>query len=317
MVGQSLDKVSFVEIDENAHEQRVDNFLFKTLKGVPKSHIYQLLRKGNIRVNKKRIKAPYKLQQGDILRLPPIRVSEKVEVKISDELESLIQQSVIYEDASLLVLNKPSGLPVHGGTGLSLGVIDVVRTIYKNSQSYELVHRLDKETSGCLVIAKKRSALKHLQEQFRQKTVRKEYQTLTKGWWKPSKQEVSSKLTKNVLKSGERMVVVDDSGKSAKSVFETLQKFDDASLMSVRIQTGRTHQIRVHADSSGHPVAGDEKYGDRRFNARLKKLGLKRMFLHAYGIRFTSPETEKLVNIVANLPSELMQVIDNIAKFGK
>ncbi|MGD9388856.1 MAG: 23S rRNA pseudouridine(955/2504/2580) synthase RluC, partial [Thioalkalispiraceae bacterium] len=274
-------RVQMLEISQDLAGQRLDNFLITRLKGVPRSLVYRIVRKGEVRVNKGRIKPDYRLKAGDIVRVPPVRVSETEVTTPAKSLQQRIQDSILYEDNALLVLNKPSGVAVHGGSGISHGVIEALRAQRPEAHFLELVHRLDRDTSGCLLIAKKRSALRNLHEQLRNHQVTKIYQTLVKGNWGDRKRTIDAPLRKNTLKSGERMVKVDAEGKAAKSRFEPLQCRAQASLVKVDLETGRTHQIRVHAAHAGHPIAGDEKYGDDTFNKAMRKMGLKRLFLHA------------------------------------
>jgi len=303
--------VRFIEIDEAQAGQRIDNFLLTLLKGVPRSKIYQILRKGEVRVNKGRIKAFYKIQAGDQIRVPPVRVAHREEVTTSSHLKRLLLDSIIYEDDELLALNKPAGIAVHGGSGVKAGVIEGLRAARPNDRFLELVHRLDKDTSGCLLIAKKRSALKFLQDQFRQQKTQKQYLALVKGNAKNKSYRVDLALKKNTLSSGERIVKVNTDGKHAISDFNVIASRKLASLYGVTIHTGRTHQIRVHAQSLGHPIAGDEKYGDDDFNRQMKNHGLKRMFLHAEKLTINTPQGKKL-KLAAPLDDELQSVLNNI-----
>lgn len=314
-------KVIFVEISADHAGQRIDNYLLCHLKGVPKSLIYRILRKGEVRVNKGRIKPEYRLKEGDMVRIPPIRQADKKEPgKASDKVLNQIESRILYEDKRIMVVNKPSGLAVHGGSGLSFGLIEALRELRPNDKELELVHRLDRDTSGCLLIAKKRSALRRLHEQLREGTMDKRYLTLLKGKWKGTSKWVDAPLLKNVIRSGERLVFVDPKGKEARTQFIPYSVGDTASLMTVKLDTGRTHQIRVHAQHIGFPIAGDDKYGDDEFNRQLKSKGLKRLFLHAYSLKFylPDPETgqdtsifveapldESLVNILKRLHIEL------------
>lgn len=308
---KSLQKPSFLEIEPDRDGQRIDNFLVSQLKGVPKSHIYRILRKGEVRVNKGRVKADYRLKAGDLIRLPPIRLSEKEATTPGAKLIELIDKHIIYEDKKLLVINKPSGVAVHGGSGVSFGVIEAIRALRPDCPYFELVHRLDRETSGCLIIAKKRSALRQLHELFRTDQMQKQYIALVKGPWKDGKRKVDLPLRKNVLRSGERMVEVLDDGKEAISYFELIERYKTASLMRVTLKTGRTHQIRVHAAHIGHPVAGDPKYGDSTFNQSMRALGLNRLFLHAAYIGFCLPDGEE-ISVSAPLSDELQQVLHKL-----
>ncbi|CAC9563704.1 LSU rRNA pseudouridine(955/2504/2580) synthase (EC 5.4.99.24) [uncultured Gammaproteobacteria bacterium] len=292
--------VIFQTIDEFAVGQRLDNYLLKHLKGVPKSHIYRVIRKGEVRVNKGRKKADYKLQIEDVVRIPPIRVAEPRSGKTSDSLKKLLTESILYEDKGLLVINKPSGLAVHGGSGIEVGVIEALREMFNTP--VELVHRIDRATSGVLLIAKKRSVLKDLHTQLVQHQMEKRYTALVKGTWSKKRHTIDAPLYQN-----SRCTVVDVKGKEALSHFQPLKNFDsiDAALVEVLIETGRMHQIRVHAQYVGHPLAGDDKYGDREFDRKLHAQGLKRLFLHAHQLTFTNPSTEEIQTVKAPLSVEL------------
>lgn len=269
--------------------QRIDNYLIAQVKGIPRSRIYKALRSGEIRVNSRRIKPPYRLQEGDQVRLPPWRPEATPTRQTPLHLQKLLQEAVVYEAPGWMILNKPTGLAVHGGTEVSSTVIDTLRAAKPGWQKAELVHRLDKATSGCLLVAKKHSALRALQAQFREaEGVEKLYLALVKGRL-AKRQTVDVPLIKNHLQGGERVVQVSAEGKTALSIFEPLQHFSLATLVLVRLKTGRTHQIRVHGAHIGHPIAGDEKYGDKEFNRRMKDAGLKRLFLHSAGLRFQDP----------------------------
>ncbi|CAB5505498.1 LSU rRNA pseudouridine(955/2504/2580) synthase (EC [Bathymodiolus thermophilus thioautotrophic gill symbiont] len=292
--------VIFQTVDEFSVGQRLDNYLLKHLKGVPKSHIYRVIRKGEVRVNKGRKKADYKLQMDDVVRIPPIRVAEPKSGKTSDGLKKLLTESVLYEDKGLLIINKPSGLAVHGGSGIDVGVIEALRDMYNTP--VELVHRIDRATSGVLLIAKKRSVLKNLHEQLVQHQMEKRYTALVKGTWSKKRHTIDVPLYQN-----SRCTVVDVKGKEALSHFQPLKNFDriDAALVEVLIETGRMHQIRVHAQYAGHPLAGDDKYGDREFDRKLHAQGLRRLFLHAHQLTFTNPSTEEIQTVKAPLSAEL------------
>jgi 23S rRNA pseudouridine955/2504/2580 synthase len=298
--------VSFQTVDEFSEGQRLDNYLLKHLKGVPKSHIYRVIRKGEVRVNKGRKKAEYKLQLDDVVRIPPIRVSESGQVEASDNLKQLLTDSVLYEDKGLLIINKPSGLAVHSGSGVTIGVIEALRSMYKDP--VELVHRLDRATSGILLIAKKRSVLKNLHEQLSQHQMEKRYTALVKGTWSKKRHTIDAPLYQN-----SRYTVVDAKGKEAISHFQPLKNFHqqdfEASLVEVLIETGRTHQIRAHAKHAGHPIAGDDKYGDPRFDAEIKTKGLKRLFLHAHQLTFTNPLTNEIQKVQAPLTQDLQDFL--------
>lgn len=280
-------RVQEITVTDSADGQRIDNYLFKILKGVPKSKVYRILRKGEVRINKGRVKPHYHLHSGDLMRIPPIRVAEREEPNPGKDQLNRIQRSIILEDSNYIFLNKPSGLAVHGGSGLSFGIIEGLRVLRPDADFLELGHRLDRETSGVLLIAKKRSALRAFQQLMQEGACEKIYQALVKGVWKIKEPKVDLPLLKNTLKSGERLVRVDRQGKQAISWFRPLESFKDATLMQIRLETGRTHQIRVHAQYLRHPIAGDPKYGDEPFNREMKNFGLKRLFLHASSLRFT------------------------------
>ena len=306
MNGLSKDSVSFVEIDESGESQRIDNFLFKYLKGVPKSHVYRILR-GEVRVNKKRVDQTYRLQLGDLLRIPPIRVAAK------DEVEQphipTVEFPIIYEDDAILAVNKPAGVAVHGGSGVSFGVIEQMRNARPQAKFLELVHRLDRETSGVLLIAKKRSALTAMHEIMREGNSDKRYFALVLGQWKNAKQHVKLPLHKFDTPQGEKRVMVREDGQASHTIFALQKSWAGFSLLEAQLKTGRTHQIRVHLSHLGFPIAGDHKYGDFARNKVLMKQGLKRMFLHAYSIAFSHPLTGEAMRLVAPLPKELESFI--------
>ncbi|WP_085284683.1 23S rRNA pseudouridine(955/2504/2580) synthase RluC [Colwellia chukchiensis] len=309
-------QVRFIKVDSEDAGQRIDNFLMKTLKGVPKSMLYRLLRKGEIRVNKKRTKPEYKLQNEDLIRVAPIRVSENTNV-VSTQLNVVanLEQQILFEDDRLIVINKPSGMAVHGGSGLSFGLIEALRALRPDARMLELVHRLDRDTSGCLVVAKKRSALRHLHEQLRNKTVQKYYHALVKGRWSSKLTRVTDALKKNDLKSGERVVVVDNiNGKAAETRYKVIQHYKNASLVRAFPVTGRTHQIRVHCQTKGHAIACDAKYGHEDFDQEMKSLGLKRLFLHAASIEFTHPLSEQRIKVEAPLEPSLEKLLKKLTK---
>ena len=307
--------VQFITIDAEQDGQRIDNFLKTQLKGVPKSLIYRMLRKGEVRVNKKRIKPEYKLCVGDEIRVPPVRVAEENALPSSrlSSVQALAHQ-ILFEDDAIIVLNKPSGLAVHGGSGLSFGVIEGLRALRPESRFLELVHRLDRDTSGLLLVAKKRSALKHLHEQLRVKTMRKQYLALVRGQWQPHVKVVNAPLLKNILQSGERIVRVNSEGKPSETRFQIMQKFANATLVMASPITGRTHQIRVHTAHAGHPIACDDKYGERAFDEIVRSAGLTRLFLHAYRLTFTHPVTGKEMSVEAPLDKDLQAVLDRLDK---
>jgi 23S rRNA pseudouridine955/2504/2580 synthase len=311
-------QVRFYTIDSDEAGQRIDNYLLKTLKGVPKSMIYRLLRKGEIRVNKKRTKPEYKIVGDDLVRVAPIRISENTNT-VSTKLNIVanLEKHILFEDELFIVLNKPSGMAVHGGSGLSFGVIEALRALRPQSKMLELVHRLDRDTSGCLVIAKKRSALRFLHEQLRNKQVQKFYHALVKGSWSTKLTKVTEGLKKNELKSGERIVVVDNvNGKESETRFKVLQNYHGATLVRAFPVTGRTHQIRVHCFCKGHPIACDDKYGHEDFTDEMKKHGLDRLFLHAASIEFMHPRTEQKIKIEAPLEPRLEKALKKLTKVG-
>ncbi|QWF71107.1 23S rRNA pseudouridine(955/2504/2580) synthase RluC [Methylomonas paludis] len=299
-------QVHWLEITEANHEQRLDNFLIGYLKGVPKTRIYRLVRKGEVRVNKGRADVSYKLEIGDIVRIPPVRVAEKpADIIVQPSLKYSLENHIIYEDDGFIVLNKPAGFAVHGGSGINSGVIEALRQIRPQQKFLELVHRLDKETSGCLLIAKKRSVLKLLHELFRGDGIRKTYLALLAGQFKHKKQVVDVPLLKNIQNGGERMVVVSQAGKSAETLFTRLKQFQDTTLVHAAPKTGRTHQIRVHAAWLGHPIIADDRYGDDATNKAFKKRGHKRLFLHAEQLQFAHPVTGAALSFNAPLPEDL------------
>lgn len=305
--------VRFVDITDEEAGQRIDNFLITKLKGVPKSRVYRILRKGEVRVNKGRIKPTYRLKAGDQVRIPPVRIDEKPPAPKPGQAQmEQLEASILFEDKGLIIFNKRSGLAVHGGSGLSFGLIEALRASRPTAPYLELVHRLDRDTSGLLLVAKKRSYLRHLHEQLRTDGgVRKHYRALVCGHWDLGKHHENAPLYKNTMTSGERMVRVDENkGKQAHTLFKPISRFGAASYMEIELFTGRTHQIRVHAAHAGHPVAGDDKYGLQDCNRDLKKYGLKRLFLHAYRLEFTHPGTEQAMDIIAPLDNKLVAVLD-------
>ncbi|WP_440055826.1 23S rRNA pseudouridine(955/2504/2580) synthase RluC [Pseudoalteromonas sp. T1lg65] len=300
-------KVSFVTVSEDQEGQRIDNFLVTHLKGVPKSAVYKILRKGEVRVNKKRVKPVYKLQINDEIRIPPVRVAEKAEFvpKNLDKVANL-EDAILFEDKYLIVINKPAGMAVHGGSGLSYGLIEALRALRPDEKGLELVHRLDRDTSGCLLISKRRSILKGLHEQLREKTMEKNYWALVAGQWDAKNKNVTEPLRKNTLQSGERVVRVDhEQGKPSHTRFRVLERFDAATLVQASPVTGRTHQIRVHTQCKGHPIACDDKYGDQVFDASMRQQGLGRLFLHAKELRFIHPKNETTLHVEAPLDNAL------------
>ncbi len=306
--------VVHIEVTDAYAGQRIDNFLLRQLKGVPKSRVYRILRKGEVRVNKSRVKAEYRLCEGDVVRIPPVRMAEaKPQQSVSDRLHKLLEQAVLFEDDRLLIINKPSGLAVHGGSGVSQGLIEALRVIRPQARFLELVHRLDRDTSGCVMVAKKRSMLRYLHEQLRTGTIDKRYLALVVGRWPNRRKVVSAPLLKNMLRSGERMVNVSPEGKKSTTEFSIVERFEGATLVEAKPITGRTHQIRVHALSVGHPLLGDEKYGDEQANKHFKGRGLRRLFLHAASLDVPMSEGESNLKVSAPISDDLQQLLDNLS----
>jgi 23S rRNA pseudouridine955/2504/2580 synthase len=295
--------------------RRLDNFILNIMKNVPKSRVYRAIRKGEVRVNKKRAKAEYRVKENDLVRIPPIYQPEvKPLVVPSNSLIDLLKTRILYEDDRMLVINKPSGLAVHGGSGIRMGAIEAMRHIYPQLE-LELAHRLDRDTSGCLMIAKRRSAVRALHEQLRSGNVEKIYHCLVKGQLSKSPYVVEKPLHKNQLVSGERIVRVDEvNGKPSVTIFSTLAQYSHASYLRVELKTGRTHQIRVHSAYLNCPLAGDNKYGDKAFNAKMKNLGLARLFLHAKQLTFKTPDTNEQVTVTAPIDNELLDLLQRLSK---
>lgn len=298
-----------VRIDSELADQRIDNFLRRELPGVPKGRIYRLLRKGEVRVNGGRVRAEYRLVAGDEVRIPPVRLDSVDRAAPSDADAERMLDCILYEDRRLLVLNKPSGVAVHGGSGISFGVVEYLRHARPELRDLSLAHRLDRETSGVLVMAKKRSALRDLHEMFREGRVDKHYLALVAGDWQLGSQLVDAPLLVTNRKGGERHVVVSDKGKPARTRFSLSRGYGHASLVSCSPETGRTHQIRVHAAYVGHPLLGDERYGDPEFNERAAAAGLKRLFLHAQSIAFPDDSGNEL-HFTAPLADDLQRFLD-------
>jgi len=298
-----------IEIGPEQEGQRIDNFLTTYLKGVPKSFIYRVLRSGEVRVNKGRAKPTYRLKEGDTVRIPPMRRGEpQTAAAPGKKLVALLNESILYEDVGLLIINKPSGIAVHGGSGVSFGVIEILRAARPDAPFLELVHRLDRDTSGCLMIAKKRSALRHIHQLLREEGMEKRYQALIQGPWHGGERRVTAALRKNVLQSGERVVRVEAEGKQSQTLFRPLQRWPMATLVEAVPLTGRTHQIRVHAAHLGQPIAGDEKYGDAEFNRAMQEKGLRRLFLHAASLSFTAAAGNRIA-VSAPLDPALKKVL--------
>lgn len=306
--------VQFITVPDELAGQRIDNFLQARLKGVPRSRIYRILRKGEVRVNKGRVKAEYRLRGGDQVRVPPIRVSEAPELPVAGEqLRRVLEDAILFDDGGLMVVNKPAGLAVHGGSGVRLGLIEALRQMYPQSPFMELVHRLDRDTSGAILVARKRSVLLHVQSELRAGRMGKSYLALASGKWPRAQKLVEAPLRKNTLKSGERMVVVDGEGKPSRTRFQVMERFPAATLVAAEPITGRTHQIRVHAQFVGCPLAGDAKYTPDEVNAGFREIGLKRLFLHSAEVRCTLPDG-RAVAVKAPLPGELESVLQRLRK---
>lgn len=297
--------------------QRLDNFLMSRLKGLPKSRLYRIIRKGELRINKKRVKPDYRLQEGDIIRIPPLRLAPRTPKNILNaKLAELLEKSIIFEDKHFLVLNKPSGMAVHGGSGIHLGVIEALRLLRPQLKFLELVHRLDRDTSGCLLLAKKSSILKELHELLRSGQMKKTYIALVAGHWPKSLRKIDAPLYKNQLQSGERIVLVQAEGKSSLTEFSVQHYYVESTLIAAMPITGRTHQIRVHAQFAKHPIIGDEKYGEKEINKKMRQLGCKRLFLHASQLEFTLGSTGKTITLAAKLPEDLNQVLKNLTSLS-
>jgi 23S rRNA pseudouridine955/2504/2580 synthase len=302
------DSATILEVGEDAAGQRIDNFLLRRAKGVPKSHIYRILRSGEVRVNKGRIGADYKLIEGDRVRVPPIRVAEGTAKSPVPAREF----EVVFEDEALIVIDKPAGVAVHGGSGVSFGVIEQLRRARPQAKLLELAHRLDRETSGLLIVAKKRSALVRLHDMFRDGEISKRYFALVKGGWRNALQHVRLPLHKYLTTEGERRVTVAPEGKVAHSIVRLVARWQNFSLVEVELKTGRTHQIRVHLAHLGYPLAGDDKYGDFALNKDLQKAGLKRMFLHAAKLALPHPLSNAPLEFAAPLPADLAAFVKRL-----
>ena len=304
-------------VDEESAGQRLDNFLLRHLKGVPKTHVYRIIRTGEVRINKGRVNADTRVQTGDMVRLPPVRVAT---VDVSAPVAPGREFPVLMEDEQMMAIDKPAGVAVHGGSGVSFGVIEQLRQARPGARMLELVHRLDRDTSGVLLIAKKRSALTRLQDQFRDRETGKTYMALVKGQWPSNKKVIDLPLQRylipNGVGEGERRVRIahkdDANAQRAITLVRVSRLVGDYSLLEVTIKTGRTHQIRVHLASQGYPIVGDDKYGDFELNKRLAALGMKRMFLHAWRLQFIHPQTGRTETVEAALPDELQNFIDHV-----
>jgi len=307
---KDLSNASTLVVEAEGDDQRVDNFLFRHCRGVPRSHIYRILRTGQVRVNSGRVGATHRLREGDRVRVPPIRIAAAkpgpAQAPPGPELP------LVYEDDALLVIDKPAGVAVHGGSGISFGVIERMRAARPKLKLLELVHRLDRDTSGLLMLAKKRSLLVRLHEALRAGEIDKRYLALVKGRWTQAERSVSLPLRKYVTGAGERRVSVDNEGKAAQTVFRLERRFRDFTLLSAELRSGRTHQIRVHLAHLGYPIAGDDKYGDFELNRALSARGLKRMFLHAAELTLTHPASGEVLRLTSPLPAALAQFLEQL-----
>ncbi|GHE22567.1 RluA family pseudouridine synthase [Halomonas urumqiensis] len=307
--------VQWVEVTEGQVGQRVDNFLLSRLKGAPRALVYRIVRKGEVRVNKKRVKADTRLALGDMVRIPPLRMTPREAVReVSDNLRNLLAGSVLVEGRDWLVINKPSGLAVHGGSGVKIGLIEALRQVREDLDFLELVHRLDRDTSGCLLLAKSRPALLALNESLKQHQMDKQYLALVAGRWPARRDFVSARLERFELGNGERRVRVDPAGKMARTRFAVRETFARTTLLECEPVTGRTHQIRVHAAHAGHPLLGDDKYGSRDSQKLAAGLGLPRLFLHAAALTFPEPTSGRPVQIKAPLPEDLESALTRARK---
>lgn len=305
--------VRFVEVTDAHAGQRLDNFLLAKLKGVPKSRVYRIVRKGEVRVNKGRVKVEYRLKVGDVVRIPPIRMAAaKKPLSVSNSLSQHLDSALLYEDDALIVINKPSGLAVHGGSGINQGLIEALRVMRPDEKFLELVHRLDRDTSGAIMIAKKRSMLRYLHEQLRVGTIDKRYLALVNGRWPNRRKAVNAPLLKNTLQSGERMVHVSPEGKKSLTEFSIVERYEQVTLLEAKPITGRTHQIRVHALHVGHPLLGDPKYGNAEADKAFKARGLNRLFLHARTLRIPMPNDMDDLVIEAPLAPDLQKLLDQL-----
>lgn len=303
--------VRFVEIGEDRAGQRLDNFLLAELGRPPKSVVYKMIRKGEVRINKGRCKPENKLALGDVVRIPPFDVpAQDAPAPIGNRLLDTLRDSIIYDCAEFMVINKPSGLAVHGGSGLSFGLIEALRQIFPDNNQMELVHRLDRDTSGCIVVAKKRSALREFHRMLREGEMDKRYWALVEGRWPNRKKMVNAPLKKNELRSGERVVRVSVDGKESLTEFAVLRRFSDCTLIEAKPITGRTHQIRVHAQYAGHPLIGDDKYGTDEMNQLFKGRGIARLFLHAESLSF--PWKKGRVSVQAPLEPKLLEAMESL-----
>ena len=313
--GEVRQGVQWVTVDEDNHGQRVDNFLLAQLRGVPKSIIYRVIRKGEVRVNKGRVKPDTRVNTGDQVRIPPITRKEKPEqVPPGSRVQGVMESAVVFENDQMLVVNKPSGIAVHGGSGLSFGLIEVLRSARPSAKFLELVHRLDRDTSGLVMVAKKRSALRFLQDELRQKRIRKHYHALVAGDWPASIDRVDVPLLRYEMPNGERRVKVDDSGKASLTTFRCLERYSGYSLVEASPITGRTHQIRVHSAWAGHPIAGDDKYMDDASLKAFRAIGGQRLMLHARALEFSLPGSGEPMRLEAVYDGPFSGVLEELTK---
>lgn len=314
----NVGNVNLVEIDEASDGQRIDNYLCKVLKGVPKSHVYRILRSGEVRVNSKRVDANYKLSMADMVRIPPVRMNVALNTGEVVAEKSKLNQTILFEDEALLVIDKPAGFAVHGGSGVSRGVIEQLRAERPKAKFLELVHRLDRETSGVLLLAKKRAALVQLHDMIRNNQTDKRYMMMVSGQWLEKKKKVTMPLHKYVAASGERRVSVQEDGQHSETNFFLRKTFALQgafySLLEAQLVTGRTHQLRVQLSHLGFPILGDDKYGDFALNKQLHKLGLKRMFLHSYETNILHPVSGQKLKLIAPMPQELESFMNTLSE---
>lgn len=304
-----LQRASYTEVEPEYAGQRIDNFLLARLKGVPRSHVYRLIRSGQVRVNSGRVRASYRVRTGDRVRLPPVARRKHPAAQLPEDGLKWLEERILFEDERLMVLDKPSGMAVHAGTGIDFGCIEALRSLRINHPALDLVHRLDRGTSGCLLVAKRRSVLKELHRLIRAGKIEKRYLALVSGSWQHGRIKVKERLAVVRRRNGESFTRVDPSGKEAVSDFRVVENYGRrATLLEVQIGTGRMHQIRVHAAHMGHPIAGDERYGDDAFNSALSSRGLRRIFLHAHAVGFAWPDSGDELMVSAPLPEELRQV---------
>ncbi len=292
--------VKFIEVEEDRSGQRIDNFLLAKVGNIPKTLVYRWLRKGEVRVNKGRIKPTYRVQAGDLVRIPPVNIETKAPIKhLTKENLVYLEDCILYEDSDFLVLNKPSGLAVHGGSGIDSGLIERLRILRPYAKKLELVHRLDRETSGCILIAKKYSILTYFHQQLIEHNINKVYHALVAGCWSVAITKIDKPLKKNIASSGERFSIISEDGKPSITTVDILKSYQDTTLLAASPKTGRTHQLRVHLKSEGCPIIGDDKYGDRYINQQFQKKGIKRLLLHAYQLIFIHPKTNEKICITA------------------